>query len=60
MNGHHALHAPKRNGNMTPEECAFADTKRAAGCSWATIARMLGRSEHDVRAACDTDFEEAE
>jgi hypothetical protein len=54
----HALHAPRRRGGFTPAEVAFVETRRAARMSWSAIARQLGRCEHDVRAACDDDFEE--
>jgi hypothetical protein len=58
MNGHHALYAPKRAKGLTPEESAFADMERAKGRSWGAIGRMLDRSEHDVRSACDTAYDE--
>lgn len=54
----HALHAPRRRGGLTDAEMAFAETRRAARMSWSAIARQLGRCEHDVRCACDPDYEE--
>ena len=57
MTNHHAIHARKRQGLLTPEEMAFADCERAKGRSWGAIARMLGRSEHDVRSATDPDYQ---
>jgi hypothetical protein len=54
----HALHTPRRRGGLTEAEVAFVEPRRANRVSWGAIARQLGRCEHDVRAACDAEFEE--
>lgn len=45
--------APVRKGAMTQWEIDFAREKRAVRASWAAVAQMLERCEHDVRLACD-------
>ncbi len=54
----HALHATRRRGGLSAAEVAFVETRRANRMSWSAIARQLGRCEHDVRTACDTDYED--
>lgn len=36
---------------------AFVRSKRACGVSWSAVARMVERSEHDVRLAFDPDYD---
>ncbi len=55
---HNSIHATRRAGKLSSEECAFIDCERAKNRPWHAIARMLGRSEHDVRDACDTGYGE--
>lgn len=42
-----------RAKGFDPHARQFVDAKRAAGISWSNIAKMLGRSEVDVRATFD-------
>ncbi len=42
-----------RTRGLDPADRAFVDAQRAKGTSWSNIAKMLGRSELDIRKACE-------